>query len=394
MKTYFSFFRGDGTARRSLRLAGLAMAAAGCAGLCGCSPGGAAVDTARAGGVPVVVATALQEDVPVRITAIGNVRAFSTVSVKSRVDGQLAKAGFKEGDEVKQGDLILTIDPRPFQAARDEAEAMMERDTALEQSAEADWKRSEGLEHTKAISATDIDQARAKAESSRATVAADKAALDNAALQLEYCYIHSPIDGRVGTLLVNEGNVVKNNDTVLVVINQLKPVHVDCSVPEKELAAIRRYNAAGPLRVEAAIPNDAAPPAVGELTVIDNAVDASTGTILLRATFPNADEKLWPGQFVNVSLTLTTQRGAVVVPAEAIQNSQNGQLVYVVKPDLTVEARPVVPGRRVGDKIVIEKGLQAQERVVTDGQLRLAPGMKVQVIEDKPGADAAQAAAP
>jgi len=265
-----------------------------------------------------------------------------------------------------------------------QAAAILARDTALLQSAEADWKRAKELENTKAISASAIDEARAKAESQRATVQADKAILDNAKLQLAYCSIRSPIDGRIGTLMVNEGNVVKNNDTVLAVINQLKPIYVDFYAPEQNLPEIRRYAAGDVLKVGAAIPNDSSPPATGELTVINNTVDPTTGTILLRATFPNGDEALWPGQFVNVALTLTTQRNVVVVPAEAIQNSQNGQFVFVVKADSTVEARPVTAGRRVEGLIVVDAGLQAQEKVVTDGQLRLAPGVKVQIAEAQP----------
>jgi multidrug efflux system membrane fusion protein len=291
----------------------------------------------------------------------------------------LAEVGFKQGDEVKKDQLIFTIDPRPFQPALEQVRAFLERDTASLKSAEADWQRTKELENTKAMSATAVDQARAKADSLRATVAADVAAVDNAKLQLAYCYIRSPIDGRIGLLLVNEGNVVKNNDTVLAVINQIKPIYVDFSVPEQELPRIRRYMSESTLRVEASIPDDSGAPPVGKLAVLNNAVDQTTGTIVLRGEFPNEDEKLWPGQFVNVTLTLTVETNIVVVASEAVQVGQSGQYVFVVKPDQTAEMRPVVVGRSVGGDTVIEKGLQAGETVVTDGQLRVVPGSKIEI---------------
>jgi multidrug efflux system membrane fusion protein len=329
--------------------------------------------------VPVTVATTVQKDVPVQVLAIGSVHAYSTVQVKCRVDGQLAEVGFKQGDEVKKDQLIFTIDPRPFQAALAQVQAFLERDTASLKSAEADWQRTKELENTKAMSATAVDQARAKADSLRATVAADVAAVDNAKLQLAYCYVRSPIDGRIGLLLVNEGNVVKNSDTILAVINQIKPIYVDFSVPEQELSRIRRHMSEGSLGVETSIPDDTGKPSVGKLAVLNNAVDQTTGTIVLRGEFENEDEKLWPGQFVNVTLTLTVETNIVVVASEAIQVGQSGQYVFVVKSDQTAEMRPVVVGRSVGGDTVIEKGLQAGETVVTDGQLRVVPGGKLEI---------------
>jgi multidrug efflux system membrane fusion protein len=327
--------------------------------------------------VPVTVATTIQKDVPVQVLAIGAVHAYSTVQAKSQVDGQLAQVGFKQGDEVKKDQLIFTIDPRPFDAALAQAQGFLDRDTASLKSAEADWQRTKELENTKAMSATAVDQARAKADSLRATVAADMAAVDNAKLQLAYCYIRSPIDGRIGLLLVNEGNIVKNSDSVLATINQLRPIYVDFSVPEQELPRIRRHMSQGSLGVEASIPDDSGKPSVGKLAVLNNAVDQTTGTIVLRGEFPNEDERLWPGQFVNVTMTLTVETNIVVVPTEAIQVGQSGQYVFVVRADETVTNRPVVVGRSVGGDTVIETGLQAGETVVTDGQLRLVPGSKV-----------------
>jgi multidrug efflux system membrane fusion protein len=328
---------------------------------------------------PVTVATAVQKDVPVVVNAIGSVHAYSTVQVKSQVDGQLARVGFKQGDEVQKDQLIFTIDPRPFDAALAQAQGFLDRDTASLKSAEADWQRTKELENTKAMSPSAVDQARAKADSLRATVAADVAAIDNAKLQLAYCYIRSPIDGRIGLLLVNEGNIVKNTDSVLATINQLRPIYVDFSVPEQELPRIRRHMSQGSLGVEASIPDDSGKPSVGKLAVLNNTVDQTTGTIVLRGEFPNEDEKLWPGQFVNVTLTLTVEHNTVAVPSEAIQVGQSGQYVFVVKSDKTAEMRPVVVGRSVGGDTVIEKGLGPGEFVVTDGQLRVLPGGKVEI---------------
>jgi multidrug efflux system membrane fusion protein len=213
----------------------------------------------------------------------------------------------------------------------------------------------------------------------RATVKADEAAVENARVQLGYCYIYSPIDGRIGKLMVNQGNMVKDNDTVLAVINQIKPIYVDFSVPEQDLPRIRRYMAVEKLEVQAIIPNDKDSAAVGELSFINNQVDTSTGTILLKAIFPNENEALWPGQFVNVVLTLTRQTNAVVVPSAAVQTGQRGNYVFVVKSDLTVESRPVILGNEFGREVVIARGLQPGEKVVTEGQLRLAPGIKVEI---------------
>ncbi|MER3446019.1 MAG: efflux RND transporter periplasmic adaptor subunit [Candidatus Dadabacteria bacterium] len=329
--------------------------------------------------VPVTVATVVQKDIPVQIHAIGSVEAYSTVSVKSRVVGQLVEVNFKEGQEVKKGELIFLIDPRPFKAALSQTEANLAKDIAQMKKAEADARRYTDLFKRGIVSQQDYDQNRTNFEAMRATVKADEAAVENAKVQLGYCYIYSPIDGRIGKLMVNQGNMVKDNDTVLAVINQIKPIYVDFSVPEQELPRIRRYMAEERLKVEAIIPSDREHPAVGELTFVNNQVDTNTGTILLKGLFPNENEALWPGQFVNVVLTLTRQPNAVVVPSTAVQTGQQGNYVFVVKPDLTVESRPIILGNDLGREVVIANGLQPGERVVTEGQLRLAPGVKVEI---------------
>ena len=334
------------------------------------------------GAAPVTVAEAVSKDVPVQVQAIGHVTAFSTVAVKSLVDGQLKRALFNEGDVVQQGQTILEIDPRTFEAAVHQAEATLARDMALATNALVEAHREETLLSEKIVAPDVADQARAAADAALATVTADKAAVETAKLQLSYCTIASPINGRAGKLLVNAGNMVKNNDTVLVVLNQTRPIYVDFSVPEQELPEIRQHMAAGRLKVEATVPGHATNSSAGELRVIDNTVDATTGMVSLRASFPNEDEALWPGQFVNAALTLTTRTNAVVVPSLAVQVGQQGQYVYVIKPDFTAELRSIVAGSRMGEETVIESGVRAGEKLVTTGQLRLAPGARVQIQND------------
>ena len=329
--------------------------------------------------VPVTTATASLATVPIQVHAIGNVEAYSTVSVKAQVAARIEKAYFTEGQDVRKGDLLFTLDRRPFDTALQQAEANLARDQAQLENAKAEADRYTKLFQEDIVSKEQYDSMRTNADALAASVRADKAAIDKARIDLSYCSIQAPIDGRTGALLVHPGNLVKDNDAVLVVLNQIHPIYVTFSVPEQYLAEVKRYRAERSLQVEVSIPNQEQKPAQGPLTFIDNAVDNTTGTIKLKGTFENPDNQLWPGQFVNVALTLRTQANAVVVPSQAVQTGQAGQYVFVVKQDMTAEYRPVVAGTSVGGETVIQKGLEAGETLVTDGQLRLVPGMKVAV---------------
>jgi membrane fusion protein, multidrug efflux system len=330
--------------------------------------------------VPVLVATATQKTMPLQIRAVGNVEAYSTVAVKSQVTGVLTQAHFKEGDNVKKGQLLFTIDPRPFEAALKQAEANLARDTAQLQNSREQARRYAELVKKEYVSKEQYDQIRANADAAEAVVQADQAGVENAKVQLSYCYIFSPIDGQVGTLLVNEGNLVRVNDgTPLVVINQVAPIFVTFSVPEQNLPDIRRHITTGSLKVEARFQSDEGRSEQGNLAFIDNAVDRTTGTIKLKAEFKNADKRLWPGQFINVALTLTTESDAVVVPAEAIQVGPEGQHVFVVKSDNSVEVRPVVVARTDEGEAVIAQGLQAGEQIVREGQFLLNADSRVEI---------------
>lgn len=329
--------------------------------------------------VPVAAALAVRKDVPVQLRAIGAAEAYATVTVKTMVNGQIEKVGFREGQDVRKGELLFTIDPRPYEAALKTAEATVAKDLALKENAEKDVKRYAYLIEKDLVPKQQFDQVVSNAAALAATVNADNAVVETNRVQLSYCFIRSPIAGRTGSLFVKEGNVVKANDTSLVSINQVTPIYVTFSVPEQYLAEIRKAREARTLEVEAVIPGQEDLPAQGTLTFLSNAVDNTTGTIQLKATFPNGDRRLWPGQYVTVTMTLSTRPGAVVVPTPAVQTGQQGQYVFVIKPDLTVEARPVTGGPSVDGGTVIEKGIQAGERVVTDGQLRLVPGARVEI---------------
>jgi multidrug efflux system membrane fusion protein len=331
--------------------------------------------------VPVKVAVAALKAVPVQIRAVGAVEAYATVSIKSRVDGQLVGVHFREGQDVKKGDLLFTIDPRSYEAALKEAQARLERDIALMDKAERDARRYAELVAKNFVSSDKYEQFRANFESLRATADADRATVERARLQLEYCFIRSPLAGRTGRLLVDEGTQIKANDDKagMVDIAQVMPIYVGFAVPQQNLSAIKTHMAGGELRVAADIPESGLPPEEGTLSFLDNKVNSQTGTVLLKGSFANTSRHLWPGQFVTATLTLTTRHDAVVIPAVAVQVGQTGQFVFVVKPDQTVESRAVVPGMVVGDSVVIDKGLAAGETVVTEGQLRLVPGTKVQV---------------
>jgi multidrug efflux system membrane fusion protein len=330
--------------------------------------------------VPVTVASALQKTVPVQLSAIGNVEAYSTVSVKSQIGGVLTRVHFREGQDVNKGDLLLTIDPRPYEAALKQAEANLAKNTAQLANARKEVERYAELVKKGYVAQEQYDQISTNAASFEAIVNADMAVVENARLQLKYCYIYSPISGRTGNLMAHEGNLIKANaDTPIVVINQIQPIYVMFAVPEYHLLKIKKYMASGQLKVKAFLSKEDTNPELGVLTFIDNMVDLATGTIKLKGTFANKGKKLWPGQFVNAVLTLTIQPDAIVIPSQAIQTGQKGQYVFIVKNDLTVEDRPVIADRTLDGETVIEKGLQAGEKVVTDGQLRLIPGAKVEI---------------
>ncbi len=354
------------------------------------------------GAVPVTVATVARKDVPVEIQAVGNVEAYRTISVKAQVSGELTHVYFREGDYVKKGDPLFTIDPRQLEAqlnqvqanlARDEAqlgmmEANLVRDKAQEKYSQAEVTRYTSLLDHALVSKEQAEQVRTSAaassaavladeaalNSARATVAATKASLENIKVQFGYTGIKSPIDGRTGNLNVKEGNVVTANSMDLMTINQVEPIYVTFSVPEARLSEIRK----GQL-VMVSEQTGGQPIETGEISFIDNAVDMTTGTIRVKGTFQNGTRRLWPGEFVRVTIRLSMQPNALIVPNQSVQTGQEGSYVFVVKDDNVVEMRPVVSGARVDQDLVIEKGLQVGERVVTEGQLRLAPGMRAQI---------------
>jgi multidrug efflux system membrane fusion protein len=336
--------------------------------------------------VPVKASTVMQKTVPVQIRVIGNVEAYSTVSVKSQIGGELMKAHFKEGQDVKKGDILFTIDPRPYEAALKQAEANLSKDSAQLENSREEVRRYADLVKKGYVAQEQYDQIRTNAASFEATVNADRAVVENARLQLKYCYIYSPLNGRTGNLFANEGNLIKANaDNPMVVVNQVQPIYVTFAVAEQYLSEIKKYMSGGKVMVNVFITKGEDNPEEGTLTFVDNTVDVATGTIKLKATFVNKNKRLWPGQFVDVVMVLTTQPNAIVVPTQSIQTGQKGQYVFVIKNDLTVEDRPVTVGRTLNSETVIDKGLQAGEKVVTDGQLRLVPGAKVQMKDEAQG---------
>lgn len=338
--------------------------------------------------VMVMVAAALQETVPVRVQVIGNVEPYLTVAVKARVDGQINAVNFREGEQVRKGDVLFRIDPRPFEAAARQAQANALRDRAARDQARSQERRYQDLLDKNFVSKEAYAQIRTNAETAEATAKASEAALENARLNLEYCTILSPLEGYVGKVLLQAGNLVRANDlNPLVVINQVRPVYVSFAVPEQKLPEIRKYQAAAPLRVDVIPPDRSAAPIAGRLVFIDNAVDPSTGTIRLRAQFDNADAALWPGQFVNVSLRLYEEPDAIVIPSQAIQSGPQGQYVYVVGEDMVADVRPIAVQELDGERAIVARGLAKGERVVTRGQLRLGPKTRVQI--GKPAAEPA-----
>jgi len=330
--------------------------------------------------VPVVVAIVVEKTVPVQIRAIGNVEAYSTVSVKAIVGGELKKVYFHEGQYVNKSERLFTVDTRPYETALEAAQASLARDTALSKKAEEDVRRYTELFSEQLVSREQYEQILANADALKATLRADMSAVENARLQLSYCLISAPISGRTGDLLVDQGNLIKaNDDKPMVVINQIQPLYVSFSVPEQFLSEIKKYMAAGKLKMEAFISKNNESSEQGVLTFVDNTVDVTTGTIKIKGTFANKENRLWPGQFVDVVLTLAIQSNAIVVPSGAVLTGQNGQYVFIVKDDLAVESRPVVVNRTLNGESVVEKGLSPGEKVVTDGQLKLAPGVKVEI---------------
>ena len=329
--------------------------------------------TTTGAAVPVLVASAAVTNLPVLIDPppVGHVLPVSSVTIRPQIGGNIKAVHFQEGQEVKKGDLLFTIDPRPAQAA-------LARDQAQLKNAEIQFDREQKLFEQKLVSQDEFDTSKAARDTLTATVQTDE-------LNLEYCEIRAPVDGRTGSLQFHEGNVVKSPDDVLLTINQIHPIYVAFAVPEQYLPQIKREMTKGGLSVSAMFQNMIGPPPHGELTFVDNSVDQTTGTILLKATFPNDDESLWPGQFVNVMLTLSELTNAIVVPSQAVQTGQNGQFIYVVLANPTnaatpkVEARPVTTGITYQNQTVVETGVRGGETVVTDGQLRLVPGATVSI---------------
>jgi multidrug efflux system membrane fusion protein len=348
-------------------------------------PGAAAGRGQQRPPAPVSIAKVVSEAVPLRLEGIGTVQARNTIAVKSRIDGQLLQIHVKEGQSVKRDDLLFTIDPRPLQALLLQAEANNARDKANLEKARGDFERAESLVGKGVSPKSKREETLALLKALEATVAASEAAIQVARLNLGYSSIKAPIDGRIGNLLVHAGNMIKANDAqALVVINEIDPVNVAFAVPERYLDDIRRRMAATKITVQAWAPNERQNAAIGELFFMNNAIDVTTGTITLMAQFPNADQKLMPGQFVHASASVGALAGALLVPSQAVQIGQRGNFVFVVKEDKTVEIRPITLGPTVDGRTVIEKGLKAGETVVTNGQMRLFPGATVVPQSDRP----------
>lgn len=320
---------------------------------------------------------------PVQLQAVGSVQAYAKVSVEARVDALVVSQHFQDGQYVQTGARLFTLDAAPYEARLKQAQANLAKDQAQLENARRQLERNASVVEKGYVSEEQYDQAAAAAEALAATVKADQAAVESAALQVQYCRIDSPIAGRAGAVQVDAGNLIKANDTAnpLVVINQIQPIYVSFYVPETALPEIRKHMESGALPVEATVPGHENAPVRGQLAFLDNTVNSTSGTIQLRAVYANEDRWLWPGQFVRVVLTLTSRPGAVVIASEALETGQKGQYVFVVRPDLTAEYRPVVAGDALGDEIEIEKGVQPGENVVTDGQLRLSDGAHVRIVE-------------
>ena len=329
---------------------------------------------------PVVVATAEQRDIPIQVSAIGNVEAFQTVLLRSLVNGQIEQILFKEGEDVRQGQLLVRLDKRPFQADLEKAIGQQKHDQAQAENSRLQAERYSALEKQGVASHEQADQVRTQAKADASAVEADKAAVDAARVQLQYTDIFAPIDARTGVLMMNVGNLIKANDTpYLVQLNQVSPIYVTFSVPEAVLDQVRRYFSTRKLAVFAYPKGQTTNPAEGYLSFIDNGVDTTTGTVKLKATFANRDRRLWPGQFVDTVLQLSVQKNAIVVQTRAVQTGQQGEYVYVVTPESTAESRPVKTAGTYQDLTIISNGLKPGERVIVGGHLRVAPNAKVVV---------------
>lgn len=352
--------------------------------LSGCGKKDQVMAAATAGGhpsAPVIVAQVEQRDIPVQVRTIGNVEAYQTVQIRSQVNGQIERIFFHQGDDVGKGQLLFQLDKRPFQADLDKAIAQENHDQASAENSRIEAERYTRLEKQGIVSHEQGDQMRTQAKADTAAVEADKAAAEAAHVQLQYTDIAAPIDARAGALLINLGNLVKANDTpYLVQLNQVTPIYVTFSAPEANLNEVRhRFSSRQELKILAYPKGDSADPAVGRLSFIDNEVDTTTGTFKLKGTFQNRDRRLWPGEFVDVALELSTQKNAIVVPTKAVQSGQQGDYVYVVTADNTAEPRPIKTSGVYQNLTLISDGLRPGERVIVDGQLRVAPNAKVTV---------------
>jgi multidrug efflux system membrane fusion protein len=357
-------------------------------GACSGSPSAEEPKSKERLAVPVLVAAVFTKDVPIQVSSVGNVEAYSTVAVKSRVSGELVGVHFQEGQEVREGDLLLTIDKAPYEVALKEAQARLERDQALARKARDDVRRNMPLAERDIVSRQSLDQYVSTAEAAEALIKADQAVVENLRLQLGYCTIRSPISGRTGSLMIQKGNLVKANDEnkSLVTVHQIEPIYVTFAVPEKYLGEINRRTKEGKMEVQVYTPETpaGAEPITGVVSFVNNAVEQTTATIRLKATVQNRDRRLWPGQTINVLLTLGVQPKAVVVPSQAVQSGQSGSYAFVVKQDQTAELCPVTVSRSTNGETVIEKGLSAGETVVTDGHLLLTSGARVSVRDQNP----------
>jgi len=364
---------------------------AGALSFVGCNNGRAQNAAAAAGRppAPVVVATSEQRDIPIQVAAIGNVEAFQTVQIRSQVNGQIEEILFKEGEDVRKGQLLVRLDRRPFQADLDKAVGQQRHDEAQAENSRLQAERYSALEKQGVASHEQADQVRTQAKADASAVEVDKAAVEAARVQLQYTDIFAPMDARTGALMMNRGNLIKANDTpYLVQLNQVIPIYVTFSVPESVLDQVRRYSSTRKLAVFAYPKGQTTNPAEGYLSFIDNGVDMTTGTVKLKATFANKDRRLWPGEFVDTVLQLSVEKNAIVVQTRAIQSGQQGEYVYVVTPQDTAESRPVKTTGTYRDLTVVSAGLKPGERVIVGGHLRVAPNAKVAVQGEKSGTQA------